>query len=516
MRRFGKQSVRQQRTTFKPEINVPAPVGGFNTRDNLGDMPVTDAVEMVNWIPGNQSVKARKGYTVWADDVTGSVESLLVYKNGSISKMVAAVGGGWEEMPSNAGGSSVNVVASSTFTNDRWQYINISGRLFAVNGADDPRQWDGTTVTTPTFTGDIATPGADTMDGIHLYKNRVYLWNTGDSDFYYGNTNAIQGDFTKFQLGQISKTGGNLLNVKTLSFDAGDGLDDVIVFFLDTGETLIYQGSDPGSGFSIVGTFYIPPSLGVRTAVEFAGDIRLITEADTISMLSYLRGEGSEVRLSKLSGAIKDEIVLNKSLFGWEAVWYNAGDLLIYNVPNTDDSTYVQYVTNTSTGASTKIEGYNARTFAVWDNQLYFGDSNAVYKAFDGQTDNGNNINLTAQQAFSTLQVPAEKRFIAYELLIGSEGSLTVNLDVAYDYNVTGITAPSTSNVEGFQWEVPTYQNVSLWNVAKWSGGNTVRTIRFGLRGGGLAVSAKFAVSIKNQSPEWFRSNYVYEPQVAR
>ena len=512
MRRFPRQATGQQRVQFAPELDIPSPVGGLNTRDNLGDMPITDALELVNWLPSNQSVKAREGYTVQADDLTGETESLLVYKNGTVSKMIAAVGGGWEEVPSIAGDPSSTVVAASTFTNDRWQSINVGGFLFAVNGADAPRHWDGTTVTTPTFTGDITTPTAATMDGIHLYKNRVYLWDTDDSDFYYGATNAISGAFTKFQLGQISKTGGNLMCVKTLSFDAGDGLDDVIVFFLDTGETLIYTGSDPASDLAIVGTYYLPPPLSVRSAVEFAGDIRILTEADTISMLDYLRGEGKEQRLSKLAGAVKSEVSLYKSLFGWESIWFNAGDLLIYNVPNIADDTYVQYVTNTSTGASTKLEGYNARCFAVWDNELYFGDTNAVYKAFDGQTDNGSNINLTAQQAYSTLGIQGEKRLIAYELLIGSEGALTINLGVGYNYAQVNVTSAGTSTAAGTLWDAAT----SLWDVAPWSGGNDVRISRFGLRGSGLAVSVKFTVSVQNQTPEWYRSTYVYEQMVAR
>ena len=53
MRRFNNKTIASQRGRLSPEVDVPAPVGGLNTRDNLGDMPIEDAIELVNWIPGN-------------------------------------------------------------------------------------------------------------------------------------------------------------------------------------------------------------------------------------------------------------------------------------------------------------------------------------------------------------------------------------------------------------------------------------------------------------------------------
>lgn len=512
MRRFNRQAVAQQRTRFKPEIDIPAPVGGLNTRDNLGDMPIGDAIELVNWIPGNTSVSGRTGHTEWATDVSGEVESLLVYLEGATSQMIAAVGGKWENMPALAGGSSTEIATG--FINNKWQSINFGGFLLAVNGDDAPRSWNGTTVATLGYSGDITTPGADTMDGIHGHKNRVYLWNTATSDFYYGGTDAIQGAFTKFSLDSVSTTGGNLTIIKTLSFDAGNGPDDLACFILSTGEVLLYSGSNPGdaNNWGLVGRYRIPPPLSVRSAAEFGGDIRVITEADTISILEYIRGEGTQRRLSKLAGAIKSEVALHQAKFGWQTVWFNAGDLIVYNVPNVNNQTYVQYATNTSTGASTKLEGYNARTFAVWNNKLYFGDTNAVYQAFNGDDDNGSNIALTAQQAFTTLGTSNDKRIIGYETLIGSNGSLNIGLAMAFDYGAVNAAATSASSVTGALWSAAT----SLWGVTSWAGASNVRIKRFGVRGTGLSVSAKTTINITGQIPEWYRSAYIFEPMLAR
>ena len=43
--------------------SVPAPIGGWNGRDSLANMAVTDAVQMINWYPTPTDVMLRKGFT---------------------------------------------------------------------------------------------------------------------------------------------------------------------------------------------------------------------------------------------------------------------------------------------------------------------------------------------------------------------------------------------------------------------------------------------------------------------
>ena len=432
----------------------------------------------------------------------------MTFINSATSELVAASNNTWRTMPSLPGNSSTQI--ASGFSNNRWQHINAGGFLIAVNGEDAPRSYNGTTVASLVFSGDLLTDGPENVDCIHSYKNRIYMFNSSTNEFYYGGTNAIQGDFTKFSLNSVSKTGGNITTIKTLSFDSGSGLNDKIVFFLSTGETIIYNGSNPGdaNNFAIEGIFFIPPPIGIRCAVEFLGDIRVITEADTISLMEYIRLEGRELRLSKLSGAVKSEVADHRSKFGWQAIWYNAGDLIVYNVPNVNATSYVQYVTNTSTGASSKITGFNGQCFAIWNNELYFGGVGAVYKAFDGLSDDGQPIDLIAQQAFTTINIPQDKRFKAVEFLISSDGTLNLSINVAYNYGQSFVSSSVVSNVAGTQWGDP-------WG-SPWAGASGVRLLRSGLRGVGLAVAAKINIKVQNQMPQWYQTSYVYEPVVAR
>jgi len=513
IRRISSQRVSQQRNTLSQKVDLPAPVGGLNTRDNRGDMEITDAIILQNWIPANEAVTSRDGYSVWADDVSGEVESLMPYISGTTSQLLAASDGNIYELDTIASGTSTSIASGKT--NARWQHVNFNSYLLICNGEDAPLGWDGSSFTTLTYSGDLNTYGEEKMDGIHAHKNRVYMWDTDTSNFYYGGTDAIQGAFSVFPLGVVSDTGGNLIIMQTISFDSGFGVDDLAVFILSTGETLLYQGSDPSdaSNWSLVGKYMLPPPLSVRSAVKFGGDVKVITQADAISIMEFIRSEGTQTatkRLSKISGSIKTESALNKSKYGWQAIWHSAIDLIIYNVPNTEGETYVQYVTNTSTGASSKFTGWNARCFALWNNELYFGGDTFVYKAFDTDSDNGSDISLIAQPAFTTLGISRDKRIIGHEQLLGSDGNIDVGLSIAFNYGDTSTPSTSSSPVSGALWDV------TYWDTAQWSGAGEVRIKRFLITGTGLSVSAKTNIKISGQTLTWYRSTYIFDVMATR
>jgi hypothetical protein len=384
----------------------------------------------------------------------------------------------------------------------------------AVNGTDQPRSYNGTTVSSLTYSGDITTDGKETdVDGIHVHRNRVYLWDTAGSDFYFGATNAIQGAFTKFELSLVSQTGGNLILVNTISFDTGSGMDDKLAFILDTGEVLIYSGSDPSdaSNWSLQGRYTIPAPLSVRSSVQFGGDIQVITRTDVISLLQFILSEGRGQRLSKLTGAIKGEANLHASKFGWQAIYFSDSDYLIYNVPNIDNSKYVQYLVNANTNAPCKLEGMNGKAWAVWDCDLYFAGDGVVYKAFDGTDDNGADRESVAQQAFTKVGSSGNKVINSFSMIMTSEGQVGIGHNLAVDYS--GVASPSatTSQAVGTQWDT------AQWDTFQWAGtDDESRIVTIPTKGIGRTVSSKITINVQGQNVKWYESNYVVAPSVAR
>ena len=60
--------------------SLPAPTGGWNTRDPLANMKPEYAVILDNWIPRAGYVELRKGDRVWCNNAPAPVESLMVYR----------------------------------------------------------------------------------------------------------------------------------------------------------------------------------------------------------------------------------------------------------------------------------------------------------------------------------------------------------------------------------------------------------------------------------------------------
>ena len=490
------------------QLPVPAPTGGVNTRDSRSDMDIRDAITMENWIPESNGVRSRTGYTTFGTVASGEVETLIPYEYAAVQQLISFAG---TVMYKTGAGGGAGTSIQTGLTNARWQSAQLGQNRIFVNGADAPLNFDGTTVTTPTFTGDLATLGAANIDGIHSFKDRIYMWDTATSDFYYGDTSAVAGDFTKFELGKVATTGGNLLIMETLSRDAGDGMDDFAVFILTTGEVIMYQGSNPGdaTNWSLIGKYFMPPPVSIRSAARFAGDILVITRNDIVTLGNVIKsgggqegGQGFNLTPSKLSGGVQDDFAAFGSNYGFEMQLYGSAGWILINIPETTNSKYHQWVISTTTGAATKFKGWDAQVFAVFNNRLYFGQSLNIFQADSGLDDNGADIQLRSTQAFNDFQDGHLKNFTGYKLFIRAEGTVNIGASFAFDYGEAFFPAVSESQVSGTEWDV------AEWDVAEWAGTNVSRLVNFGIGGAGVTVAPQLSIDVSGQ--QIFLYNQIY------
>lgn len=132
---------------------LPAPTGGWNSRDALGAMAPTDAIYLTNWRPGTSDVFLRTGYTNFATGMTGQVETLMSYAGGTTDKFFAVVGTSIYDVTA---GGAVGAAVVTGLSNARWQYTNISTAggnfLIAFNGVDPGLRFNGTTWVSITLT----------------------------------------------------------------------------------------------------------------------------------------------------------------------------------------------------------------------------------------------------------------------------------------------------------------------------------------------------------------------------
>ena len=112
-----------------------------------------------------------------------------------------------------------------------------------VNGQDNPIKYDGSTITSNAINPTGGT--ASSLNGISIFKNTVYVWNTNSPYFWHGAVNAIAGTFSKFDLSYVCPNGGNVSQMVTISRDGGAGVDDYCAFLMSNCHAVVYEGDDP-------------------------------------------------------------------------------------------------------------------------------------------------------------------------------------------------------------------------------------------------------------------------------
>ena len=103
--------------------SVSSPVGGWNARDALAQMPPTDAVKMENAFPNTTDVQLRKGAANHVTGITGkTVQTLAAYNNATTSELYAFVDNAVYDVSS--AGAVGSAESGTTITNAKWQFIN--------------------------------------------------------------------------------------------------------------------------------------------------------------------------------------------------------------------------------------------------------------------------------------------------------------------------------------------------------------------------------------------------------
>lgn len=482
-------------------ISRPSPVGGWNTRDSVDQMPVEDAVILTNWFPDVGKVKLRGGYTEYATGLGGYVDTLAEYHAGSTRAFLAAANGNiWDvttSTPSSLG---------SGFTSNRWQWANFNSNMLLVNGVDTPQVFNGSALANSTITG----PTAANLIGCNVYKSRMYVWEEDSPSFWYGATNAIGGAFTEFPLSRVTNLGGNLIAMGTWTRDGGSGVDDFAVFIMSSGDVVVYQGSDPGSAsdWSLVGVYRIAAPVDIRGVIKYGGDLVIITDIDYVSLTETINKARTDAKRSKASGALTSALSSYRNNDGWQAILYPRGKMLIFNVP-LNASTSDQHVKNIATGAWCKFSGWNARCFGLYNDRLYFGGNGVVYLADDGYGDNDSAVNADAQTAWDYIDSRGRlKRFTGIRPNMETQGSsLTISVAVGTDYKDQNVSATQTvASVDDTSWDTAT------WDVDDWASEIAVVRDWQSVLNIGYNASARVKVSTGSQSVYWNSTDYLFEP----
>lgn len=491
--------------------SVPAPTGGWNVRDSLADMDEKDAVVMDNWFPTTGSVEIRNGCDNWVTGITGWVETLMQYASAGTRKLFAAANSAFYDV---SGNGAVGAAVDTGHTNNRYQFANFgtSGGAFliVVNGADSPRQYNGTTWATNSITGSGLTDS--NLIHVNVFKQRLFFVEKNTLKFWYLPVSTISGAASAFDLASFCQLGGELQAMATWTLDGGAGQDDHAVFITTNGEVLVYQGTDPGSAaaWSLVGVFRIGRPVGRRCFVKLGGDLVIITDNGYVPLSRALiaGGVGKNAISDKISGAVNEAVISHRSKFGWQAVQYPKGNMLLFNVPTSENDAAEQHVMNLLTGAWCRFTGWNAACFEVFDGNLYFGTSTKVVKADVGSLDYSGAIATDIEPAFNSFGNNAvQKHFKMVRPVFVTDGviSPSIIINVDYDSQVPTNVATSTGNASQ-TWSEITWEN---W---VWSGAAMVQKSWQGVAGIGYSATVRMKITASNLDVALLSIDYMYEP----
>jgi hypothetical protein len=456
-----------------------------------------DASLLDNWVPDVNSVKPRKGYSQFTTGVgSGDVDTLTSFiTSQGVNKFIAAGGGAIYDITTGTASS-----LGSGYSLKPWDTVSFNNHLIFVNGADTPQDYNGSTVGNASFTGSIS---PDRFFAAHVFKNRVLYAATDELAFWYTELFASTGIVTKFPLAGIAERGGSVVSIQSWTVDGGSGPDDFVAIFTSEGEVLVYQGTDPGSDFAIVGRYYIGPIVDNKAITSIFGKLFVVTERDYVYLPDEFIVQGN-TKDSKLSGAAQEALKLHRGKKGWQAIYSANEGLLIVNVPTSNSASF-QHVINVKTGQPCRFSNLNAKTWAEFGGNLYWGGVDGTVNRYEGLSDNGTAITCTAQQAPSLLRSNREKQIKAYRNKITASGDVTVTTGLAYDFGKVEFKQSHTIQTTG--GSVLPQDFPFDWAEAE----DLTRTEWFKGAGRGTHVELFLQINVLNTDVSWYGNDYIYE-----
>lgn len=494
-------------------VSLPAPTGGWNARDPIGEMGPNDAVYLTNWFPRPSSVDLRSGYTQFATGMPSQVETVMAYAGGATDKLFAISNGNIYNITA---GGAVGAAVVSGLSNSRSQYINVATSggqfLMAVNGANKLRGYDGTNWWTDgDGTHDITGVDTSTLIHINLFKNRVWFVQKDTLVVWYLGTNAIAGAASSIDLRSVAKLGGYVMAMGTWTIDAGQGVDDYAVFVTNKGEVIIYQGTDPSSAntWALKGVWLLGAPVGRRCLQKLAGDLLLICQDGLLPLAQALQSSRVNPRVAltdKIQSAMSEAVTNYGSTFGWQTLYFPRDNMLMLNVPVSVGSQQ-QYVMNTITKSWCNFTGWNANCWELYQDIPYFGGNGFVGKAATGMSDNNTNIVADAKQAFNYFGARGQlKRFTMMRPILNSNAQPAFTSGVNVDFNDDGITGlPNFSATSYGLWDAGT------WDTSLWSGGLSIIKNWQGVNGIGYCGAIRLGLQSQGIQVDWLSTDMVME-----
>ena len=263
---------------------------------------------------------------------------------------------------------------------------------FAADRAAHPTYWE-TDVAADDSNWIIGPAGTPVENGGALtyvckYRNRYFFIERNSMNAWYLPLNAVGGRLAMIPLSGAATKGGKLLFCATWSIDAGDGIDDKLVFCTDLGELLIFTGGDPASAanWRQEGRYEVSPPMGMNAHIGIGGDMLIATVDGIVPISGAITKDRSELELAAITRNIKPMWrmeVLEKREWPWTMCkWDEYGGLFV-TWPGGIPGKRWCAAANLATGAWCRFVGYDATCFIKMRGDMFFGTQDGIVMQAD-------------------------------------------------------------------------------------------------------------------------------------
>lgn len=485
-------------------VSHPAPIGGVNARDGLANMPETDAVELVNWIPDSGGVRCRKGFREWATNLPSEVQSVMAYFSPATTypagtfltspttmpgKLFAATKEGIYDITTSTDAPAASkLLAGSAYSGwfSSTMLTNTAGSfLLACSEDDGYLTYDGSTWLSVTMgAGATQIAGVDPSTFVHVlnWKRRAWFVQKNSTKAWYLPVDQLYGTAVAFDFGPLFKNGGHLSYLANWSIDAGEGIDDFLVAVSSNGDVAVYKGTDPSSGstFGLVGMWTVGQiPVGRRAYAQYGGDL-VLTSADGVFPISFVTRGGAQLLVassSEYSSYIRAKLgpQIRKSFTyrGWDMFLHPSERLLLINIPD-ETQKGSQWAMNTTLNRWCRLQDIPVTCFGATGGYSFSGTADGrVLLLFSSFYDNvpygeseGDPIYGIVQPAFSSFGTPAMSKLLTMlQLHFVGAAEPGVAVSVATDYGgVSFYTYPRVSVDGSSLWGTGRFDS-AIWSA---------------------------------------------------
>lgn len=315
----------------------------------------------------------------------------------------------------------------------RPMHAALSSNVVIVDGQADPVRYDGTSFLPAAYNPPDGVALRD-LDGIAAHNDRPFLWKRGGPlEFFYGEVGGVGGRLQRFPLGRLGNITGSIAAIRSLTVDAGHGMNDALCILTTTGQAVVYEGLNPGDpdDWRLLGRFQAAAPVDEHAFVQIGADVWMLTAQGVVSIGESLR--------SSLLALVSDvarplmQVILDEVHAGpadWQGHVAGDGSMILLNrVRNGVARQFVFYVESQAWHTT----DYPALCWHNLGMVPQFTRMDGALCTVGGEPGEP----VVARWSSSWFTMPDTTQIVSLKPMFSASGPVTVTLTVLADYNET-------------------------------------------------------------------------------